>query len=121
MPQPSMFEVESNFYRGAWTTARDGTGFKVPKSIFTSSHLIITERLAEVQTHKCLVGCPAQYILPNAILLAKVRACCRFPMHLVQGPYRSYITTGTLPNIRNTLNKKSTRHSGPRIAANSGE
>ena len=29
--------------------------------------------------------------------------------------------TGTLPNIRNTLNKKSTRHSGPRIAANSVE
>ena len=31
------------------------------------------------------------------------------------------VTTGTLPNIRNTLNKKSTRHSGPRIAANSYE
>ena len=29
--------------------------------------------------------------------------------------------TGTLPNIRNTLNKKSTSHSGPRIAANSVE
>jgi len=32
-----------------------------------------------------------------------------------------YIATGTLPNIRNTLNTKSTRHSGPRIAANSYE
>ena len=30
-------------------------------------------------------------------------------------------TTGTLPNIRNTSNNKSTRHSGPRIAANSVE
>ena len=30
-------------------------------------------------------------------------------------------STGTLPNIRNTLNKKSTRHSGPIIAANSVE
>ena len=29
--------------------------------------------------------------------------------------------TGTLPNTSNTLNKKSTRHSGPRIAANSYE
>ena len=27
--------------------------------------------------------------------------------------------TDTLPNIRNTLNKNSTSHSGPRIAANS--
>ena len=32
-----------------------------------------------------------------------------------------WYTTGTLPNIRNTLNKKSTRHSGLRIAANSYE
>ena len=30
-------------------------------------------------------------------------------------------STGTLPNIRNTLNKKSTSHSGLRIAANSVE
>ena len=30
-------------------------------------------------------------------------------------------SAGTLPNIRNALNKKSTRHSGPRIAANSYE
>ena len=35
--------------------------------------------------------------------------------------YTSQRTTGTLPQIRNPLNKKSTRHSGPRIAANSYE
>ena len=29
--------------------------------------------------------------------------------------------TGTLPNIRNTLNKKLMRHSGPRMAVNSYE
>ena len=34
---------------------------------------------------------------------------------------KTVLTTGTLPNIRNTLNKKSTSHSGPRIAANSVE
>ena len=41
----------------------------------------------------------------------------------LQVPYfiALHVSTGTLPNIRNTLNKKLTRHSGPRIAANSGE
>ena len=32
-----------------------------------------------------------------------------------------YTATGTLPIIRDPLNKKSTRHSGPRIAAHSVE
>ena len=40
------------------------------------------------------------------------------------GPYLNSVgttTTGTHPIIRNPLNKKSTSHSGPRIAANSYE
>ena len=51
----------------------------------------------------------------------------REPGKTVRGPGNTVkakkpnIYTGTLPNIRNTLNKKSTRHSGPRIATNSGE
>ena len=41
--------------------------------------------------------------------------------HAIPNRKQLFQTTGTLPNIRNTLNKKSTSHSGPRIAANSVE
>ena len=44
------------------------------------------------------------------------------PGQPVQVPtYTHHPCTGTHPIIRNPLNKKSTRHSGPRIAANSFE
>ena len=46
------------------------------------------------------------------------------PEHVMRGHVTvrmAYLATGTLPNIRNTLNKKSTRHSGPRKAANGYE
>jgi len=46
-----------------------------------------------------------------------LRACTNLYMYAAA----AFTTTGTLPNIRNTLNKNSTRHSGPRIAANSVE
>lgn len=74
LPQPAMFEVESNFYRGTWTTKQKETFFKLPYIVFTSSHLIITERVVDVQTHKCLDGCPPQYILPTVVQLAKFHA-----------------------------------------------
>lgn len=79
-PFKSMFEVESHFYtKFAHTTPKEEAGtaefpFAMPAAVFTSSVLIILERVSSVATYSCVEGCPSGEIRRLVERLARMHA-----------------------------------------------
>lgn len=77
-PFKSMFKVESNFYtKFAHEDQKEEAAafpFAMPAAVFTSSVLIILERVSSVTTYSCVEGCPSGEISHLVERLARMHA-----------------------------------------------
>jgi len=72
LPLVHMFEVESKFYN---TLGKDELPFKIPRAIYTSSTLIIMERVSACRNFAAIAGCPASLLLQVCTLMARLHSC----------------------------------------------
>lgn len=75
-PFKSMFEVESNFYTKFSRAEQKDIAFpfEMPAAVFTSSVLIILERVPSITTYSCVEGCPPSEISRLVERLARMHA-----------------------------------------------